>query len=241
MQNSPISLRPGMKLTGIINNHPPILLLLEHFGIDLQVGDKTLAHACQEKGIRTGLFIAVAQLFQGLEPGPDDFSTDDIECIIRFLKNCHHYYQLEKYPEILGYIRQLGTLNQQEGIHLLEPFFEEYFHEVKEHLSYEEMVAFPYITELLEGKRPQAGKKGKKAFSVLDYQEHHDDIQEKLNDIKNLLLSHLPIQQDQALRRKLMLSLLELEHDLFNHTRIEENILIPLVIQLEKMIPPTHE
>lgn len=78
-------------------------------------------------------------------------------------------------------------------------------------------------------------------YSVTDYREHHSDIEEKLTDLKNLLIKYLPIRDDQQLRRRLLFNLFELEFDLAIHSEIEENMLIPLVEHMEKTAGTTHE
>lgn len=78
-------------------------------------------------------------------------------------------------------------------------------------------------------------------FSVKDYRDHHNDIEEKLEDLKNLLLKHLPVKNDQHIRRKLLFSLFELEFDLNVNTQIEDTILIPLVENLELFVKNNNE
>ena len=78
-------------------------------------------------------------------------------------------------------------------------------------------------------------------YSVIQYKDHHDDIEEKLNDLKNLLIKYLPINQDQIVRRKLLFLLSELEFDLKIHSDIEELILIPLTMRLEKKLKQTRQ
>ena len=69
---------------------------------------------------------------------------------------------------------------------------------------------------------------------MIDYREHHDDIQEKLDDVKKLLIEHLPQKADNNLRRKILFALFDLDTDLQTHSKIENEILIPQVEQLEK-------
>ena len=71
-------------------------------------------------------------------------------------------------------------------------------------------------------------------YSVIDYREHHDDIQEKLDDVKKLLIEHLPQKADNNLRRKIIFALFDLDADLQTHSKIENEILIPQVEQFEK-------
>ena len=70
-------------------------------------------------------------------------------------------------------------------------------------------------------------------YAVAEYQEHHNDIEEKLNDLKSLLIKYLPLKNDQSIRRNLLFRLFELEYDLNIHSQIEELILIPLVSKME--------
>jgi regulator of cell morphogenesis and NO signaling len=116
---------------------------------------------------------------------------------------------------------------------LVPKFFVDYFKEVKEHLDYENKVVFPYISDLYGQIISSEHSEKISKYSVLEYKEHHDDIEEKLKDLKNLLIKYLPLKHDLVVRRKLLFLLSELEYDLNIHSQIEDLILIPLVTQME--------
>jgi regulator of cell morphogenesis and NO signaling len=132
-------------------------------------------------------------------------------------------------------------LNEQSAMVMVEKFFDQYFSEVTEHLQYEDQVVFDYVNNLFDCFEKRQVASLNADYSVNDYQEHHGDIEEKLEDLKSLLLKHLPLRDDQQIRRKLLFSLFELEYDLNIHTRIEELILIPLVEQMEHFLKTTHD
>jgi len=117
-------------------------------------------------------------------------------------------------------------------VKLIDRFFNEYTNEVKEHLDYEDDIAFPYFYVLLERQIPS--KPDKERFSVSEYREHHTDIESKLSDLKMLLLKHINITDELHIRRKILFSLFELEHDLNIHSVLEEMVLIPLINKIEK-------
>jgi regulator of cell morphogenesis and NO signaling len=127
----------------------------------------------------------------------------------------------------------MRNLNDLEEMKWVEKFFKEYFDEVTEHLDYENQIVFPYVIALndkiINSKEPFNPVK----YSVEQYKEHHNDIEEKLSDLKKLLIKYLPQKKDHVLRRKLLQSLFELEYDLNIHSQIEDFILIPLVAQME--------
>jgi regulator of cell morphogenesis and NO signaling len=127
------------------------------------------------------------------------------------------------------YIEEFNKINTQAEILMIGKFFDEYISEVKEHLNYEDDVVFPYVTSLNNRLNNNDSPSEPSLYSVTEYREHHDDIEEKLTDLKTLLIKYMPQKNDQQLRRKLLLCLFELEYDLNIHSQIEETLLIPMV------------
>lgn len=218
-------------MSELIDDNPLLLLMLQHFNIDFRVIDLTVSQLCSEYKISENLFISIANLYN--EFGTKDnetFSKTDLLQVIDFLENTHVYYRSDKYPQIRNYITQLQQNHPAKELKLLEKFFDEYFNEVIDHLDYEDKVAFPYFITLLKN---QKGKNVYLAYSSNDYNDHHTDIELKLQDLKNLLLKYVKIDGDLDLRRRLFFALYELEFDLYIHSQIEESILIPSGICIE--------
>ena len=221
-----------MKVYDLIEENHTLLLMLQHFEIDFRVDDLTVSQLCKENNISERLFIAVANLYNGFKPKVNPLrSMDDVMLIIGFLRNSHKYYREDKYPQISNYIHQLQERHPGKELMLLEQFFNEYFDEVMEHLDYEDDVAFPYFVKLINEKESEQ----KELYSAKEYSEHHTDIELKLKDLKNLLLKHITTSFDLTIKRKLLFSLFELEHDLYIHSLIEETILIPYGYNMEKL------
>lgn len=225
-----------MKTSDIIIGNPYLMLMLEHFGIKMEVHEKNVKQICQENNINAELFLTIANLFNGFKSSPlKESSSDDIQAIINYLKNSHQYYLKEKYPQIQDYIKQIYQLNNHPEILMIEKFFDKYFLEVTEHLDYENYIVFPYVLNLDKRLSQKNFDNPVDSYSVTEYREHHNDIEEKLTDLKNLLIKYLPQKGDQQLRRKLLFSLFELEYDLNIHSQIEDSILIPLVEKMEQL------
>jgi regulator of cell morphogenesis and NO signaling len=232
-QTTKTFIKPDIKMADLIFENPYLLLLLEHFGLDLVMHDKTVRQLCFENKINEKVFIPFANLYNGFSPSASDvFEFEHIETIIGFLRNSHYYFKYDKYPEIQDHIKKLFEKNPTAEIRMIEKFFNDYFLEVSEHLDYEEGVAFPYFRSLLQNKAPKHNEEVTR-YSGTEYLEHHTDIESKLTDLKNLLLRHVSLKSDPVNRRKLLFSLIELEYVLSIHSLIEETILIPLVIKLE--------
>lgn len=226
-----------MKIADIIIGNPYLLLMMEHLEINLEVREKTIEQICIESNINTDLFLTIANLFNGFKPTPlPEYSQQNIQTIISYLENSHQYYLKEKYPQIRQYIEEINKINNHAEILMLGKFFDKYFLEVSEHLDYEDDVVFPYVLNLSNLLLEKKSNNSLNTYSVTEYREHHDDIEEKLTDLKNLLIKYMPQKNDRQIRRKLLLCLFELEYDLNIHSQIEESILIPLVEKMEKLV-----
>jgi len=230
------------KISDAIIANPYLMLMLEHFGVKLEVREKTIEQICNEYNISTKLFLTIVNLFNGIKPATiSEYSFSEIKTILTYLKNCHYYYQNEKYPQIQHFIQQIYKVNNHAEILMIERFFNEYFKEVTEHLNYENTVVFPYVLNLNNILAKLTSQNIQINYSVVEYKEHHNDIEEKLTDLKNLLIKYLPQKNDQQLRRQLLFSLFELEHDLKIHSQIEDTILIPLVEKMEHLQNTTND
>lgn len=220
-----------MKMSDIILNNHFLILVLERFGIELGLQDKTIETVCNEYNISTEIFLTIINLHNNSSYIPEfSFNCSDIKEIIQYLKNSHLYYSDEVFPEIIKNIHLMSEYNQKPEMLMVEDFFNEYKNEVDQHFNYENETVFPYILKLFEDQEYTDSING---YSVTEYKEHHDDIEEKLDDIKKLLIQHLPQKNDCLIRRKILFTLFNLEQDLVVHAKIENDILIPLVERME--------
>jgi regulator of cell morphogenesis and NO signaling len=230
-------IKHDMKVSELVEQNPYLLLMLEHLEIPLGLQDKTIDEVCSDHGMSARLFIVLANLFNGHEPDRVQITnSSDIKKIVDYLVNSHKHYLHEKFPLMTTFIEQIVEVNTNPEISLLRKFFEDYYNEVVEHLDYEHNVVFPYVTSLDQQVNQGNVSAARHEYSIADYQGHHDDIEEKLTDLKNLLVKYLPPHEDTQARRKLLLVLNELEFDLHIHSLIEEAILIPLVEEMEKSV-----
>ena len=72
-----------------------------------------------------------------------------------------------------------------------------------------------------------------KEYSINDYEKDHDNVEEKLYDLKNIIIKYLPSSQNDKQYFNLLKELFLLENDLNEHSRIEDLILVPKVEAME--------
>lgn len=159
-------------------------------------------------------------------PGSEDISKIDIRQLLLYLQRSHTYYLYNRLQNIQENLSEITReLNKQQA-QLFDRFFEEYKNEVINHFEYEEKTVFPYILNKQEGKQTSG-------YNIDIFEQNHTNIEDKLNDLKNIIIKYLPDHSENQKRISLLFDIFSLEEDLGKHTLIEDKILIPLVQKLE--------
>ncbi len=238
MNKNLIYISPKTKITDLIQNNPSILIILEHFGICYEFNNKTLDEICDKYKLDVTLVSTILNLFNGhTSKQIIIYNSDNVKTTIGFLQSNHNYYSSEKIPKLKQLINKMLELNDHPKINMVNKFFESYYYEVIEHFEYENNTVFPYALGLLDKtKTGFADELEKTGFSIKVFKENHEDIEEKLMDLTNLLLKYLPVKNDLKIRRELLLEIFELEHNLSVHRLIEDTILVPILEEAEKRL-----
>jgi len=156
------------------------------------------------------------------------FNAEDALQILNYLRASHIFFLEEKIPRLKKIIEQKYLEYPEDKYsRVIKKFVQDYATEVFEHMHYENTVVFPYVESLLQNK------KRKSAFHINHFKKHHTNIEEKLVDLKNLLIKHLPPEYDSVVRRRLLIELNELENEINIHDYLENHLLIPLAEYLE--------
>lgn len=227
---------PHTKVADSVIENDYLLLLLEHFKISIPVQNLSFEQLSKLYQIREELLLAFANLYNGRTSIAElNLDADDAITIINFLKTSHSFYSEQLYPEAMHLISQMEELNSHKEMKLVMMFFTDYFSEVRNHFDYENNTFHPYVQHLANNINNKTNHNFGKTYSVNDYQDNHDDIEEKLKDLKSLLVKYLPVDRDANVRRKLLMLLTQIQYDLMIHSYIEELILMPLTAKLEKL------
>jgi len=73
-------------------------------------------------------------------------------------------------------------------------------------------------------------------YSITDYEAEHENVEEKLYDLKNIIIKYLPSVAYEKLVNSILHEVFSLENDLKDHARIEDMILVPKVEAMEYTI-----
>lgn len=230
-------------MADVINSNYLLLPVINRFGIKPGFGDKTVKTVCDKTKINTDFFLAILNTFSNENFFPEKkLQTFSVLMIVEYLKKTHNYYKFVQLPLIENHLflflesykANKSTINQ------VKKFFNEYKNELSEHLAREENITFPYVEKVYECYYNKKGLDCKsiksllKKYSMQKFEAEHSNIDEKLEDLKNILIKYIEPDFDENLCNIVIFELFRLEKDLIDHTRIENNIMKPLVIYMEK-------
>ena len=216
------------KMISLIRDNYDLLQSLGSFGINLGFGDKTVRETCEDNNVDTYTFLAVVNYTIN---GYGEFEADtqlSVPTLLQYLEACHAYFLEFQLP----YIRRELTesLNENDSLgRLILKFYDEYAHEIKRHMQYEQKTLFPYVKSLIDGHPAND-------YNVETFSKHHGATDKKLRELKLLIIKYLP--QDGLHNNQLTATL----HDIYEnevwlrqHAEVEDHIFVPAIRRLEQI------
>lgn len=231
------------KLASVVHKDNSLLPVINRLGIRLGFGDSTVREVCEKEGIDVDFFIEIINVFHYEAYFPENRLLNlSVSHVIDYLIKTHNYYRQYLIPEIERLMQLF--LKSCEGkcaeSELIRNFYEKFQNECLSHFQTEELEEFPYILELNrlveDGVNYPAFLEKYGNFVVRDFEEDHVNIDDKMFDLENIIIKYLPPKYDQNIGNALLANLFLFGKDLKNHSRIEDNILLPKVKQLEKRL-----
>ncbi|MDY6800255.1 MAG: hemerythrin domain-containing protein [Bacteroidota bacterium] len=231
------------KMADVIHLNYSTLKVLNRFGIELGFGDKTVEDVCQQHQVDLDFFLEIINTFVNEDYFPKKhLQSFSITLINDYLKKTHDYYHQVKVPEIEYLMEQMvnNCYTQKSNLNLLKKFFNDYKQELLSHTQREDTKVFPYTLAI--EKAYNANKKDPETIKLMEdysidiFENEHDNIEEKLFDLKNIIIKYLPQPKNFQLCNKLLNELFSLEQDLNDHARIEDKVLVPKVRAMENVI-----
>lgn len=218
-----------MKLADLIELNYNLLRVLSRLGINLGFGEITIGEACRRHGIDVNSFLLICNVYtyDGYIPSDDQLSDGTPSDIVVYLHNSHRFYLEYEFPELEKSLEKLVAVCDLKQKRIMDNFFSDYKKEVENHFAYEEDVVFPYIRSLASGAESRN-------YSIEQFDENHSNIDEKLDDLKNIVMKYLPDICDTVLRNNVLYRIFFFGSDLYRHTLIENNVLIPMINRLEE-------
>lgn len=221
----PRQLRYDDVIIDIINDDYTILPLLSRFSIPLGLGNETLNDVCRRNDIDVkALLLVLNYIRTGIIDSSYISVVSPLE-VVRFLKNSHDYFINYKFGHIRKNLIAALDLETNPTNNLILKFFDSFVKKVEDHFRYEENTVFPYVESLVDGK--------KSAYTIEIFERHHEEVVDALAELKNIILRYYRTTAPN-LMYDVLVDIYNCEEDLESHSDIENNLLIPMVCDLER-------
>lgn len=217
------------KMIDLISDNYSMLQGLNAFGIQLGFGDKTVEDVCRKQNVDCHTFLTVVNfLINGYTPE----ETDDrisVSTLLGYLRASHRYFLDFQLPSIRAKLQDSLTSGDKLATLILS-LFDEYAHDIRLHMKYEEKTLFPYVEALLRGEQATN-------YNVDTFAKHHNDITGKFQELKNIIIKYLP--HNSLANHQLTDTLYDIynnEEWLANHSQVEDVLFVPAIRSLEQNV-----
>jgi regulator of cell morphogenesis and NO signaling len=216
--------------------------VFKNYGIDFCCqGNRTIQEACRAKNIdEHSVVYDLNGLFFSTKDQATDYNSWPIDLLADYIEKKHHRYVEEKTLEIKPYLDKICRVHGDRHPELFE--INEHFNatsgELAVHMKKEELVLFPFIRKMAKAKQEnsklEAPHFGTVQNPIQMMMNEHTTEGERFRKIEELTNNYTP-PQDACNTYSVTFALLkEFEQDLHLHIHLENNILFPKAVEMEK-------
>jgi regulator of cell morphogenesis and NO signaling len=204
-------------------------------------GNRTLDEACQAKGLdKNQIENEINTILNSKNENGIDFKSWPLDLLIDYIEKTHHRYIEENTPIILQFLDKLCKVNGERHPELLEIniLFKIGAGALAQHMKKEELILFPFIKKMLNALQENISIEqspfGTVENPIAMMKDEHENEGERYRKISELTNNYTP-PADACNTYKVTFSMLqEFEQDLHKHIHLENNILFPNAIEIEK-------
>ncbi len=216
--------------------------VFKNYGIDFCCkGNRTISEACTEKNLDAQQLVqTLEQISQAGANAATDYQSWPIDLLADYIEKKHHRYVDTKILEIKPFLNKIVKVHGDRHPELaeVEQLFNESAGELTAHMKKEEFILFPFIRKMVklkDSREPLAPPHFGTVQNPIAMMHHdHDAEGERFRRIAALTGNYTP-PADACNTYRVTFSLLkEFEEDLHLHIHLENNILFPKAIEMEK-------
>lgn len=216
--------------------------VFKKYGIDFCCkGGRTIEDACSSKGIDPKPLLSDLEKAMNVkDDSAVDYTTWKLDRLANHIEDKHHSYVVEATEQLKPFLDRVAKVHGDGHEYLLEvrDLFYESAGNLAQHMKKEELILFPFIKKMQMAKdageampQPQFGTVGN---PIAMMKAEHEDEGDRFEAMSKLTNGFTP--PDYACNTwRVSYSLLkEFQDDLFQHIHLENNILFPKAIEMEK-------
>jgi len=225
----------------IVSNNIKTAHVFKKYGLDFCCGGGvTIAKACEKKGIDINALESDLAAIDNQSIPSQNYKVWELDFLADYIINTHHSYVLEAIPLTLQYAKKVANVHGAGHPELIKIYdlFQQVAEELLNHMKKEEQILFPYIKQLVQMKKGglpfQSPPFGTAANPIRMMEQEHEMAGDLLKEIAILSNNYQAPESACNTYLALFSKLEEFENDLHHHIHLENNILFPKAIALEK-------
>ncbi|RYF88344.1 MAG: iron-sulfur cluster repair di-iron protein [Chitinophagaceae bacterium] len=218
--------------------------VFKKYGLDFCCGGKkTVKEACAEKGLDVTKVEQDLQQADQLPAGrPVPYGDWSLDFLADYIVNTHHSYVAKTLPDLTAYADKVMRVHGGSHPELvrINALVQAIDAELTAHMAKEEIVLFPYVKELVKAKKHtspvQAAHFGTVQNPINMMEMEHEMVGKNLEEIRTLT-NNYQLPQDACASYSFLFKLLQqFEEDLHLHIHLENNILFPKALKIERQL-----
>lgn len=218
--------------------------ILDAYSIDYCCnGHKSLKEACNNQSIEPDEIIVQLNAVSGMQSNQNyDYDNWKLIKLIKHIEKVHHNYVEQKTIEIKKCLQKIASVHgsNHPELYAIQELFNQASDDLAIHMKKEELILFPYIIRLekaLEERQDFTSPAfGKIENPITQMEKDHNTEGDRFRKIEALTNKYRPPADACATFSRTYALLNEFQKDLHTHIHLENNILFPKSIQLEKQI-----
>ncbi len=216
--------------------------VFRRYGIDFYCGGrKTLEKACENKKIDIEeIKEALKEVEKTPLPSAIDYNKWHLSFLMNYIVNTHHRYVTEVDPEIHEFMQKVAEVYAEKHYEIIDiaRSFIKTSSELKQHLLREKTILYPYINKLIKAKNEQTELPqlsfGSVTQLIRKLEIEHNNMHYEMKEVE-FISNNFTLPEDADIIFSNAYTKLKLFLDeLLLHIHLENNILFPKCIALEK-------
>jgi len=244
MNNPTMKITPERTIGSIVAEDYRAAAVLTKHGIDFCCkGGQSVQQVCERKNIdAAALANEIAEVLGRDARTGEDVRTWPLDRLADHVETVHHRYVEERGPVLKQYLDKLCKVHGDKHPELfaINEEFNTCVGAMAMHMKKEELILFPFVRNLAKSERSgepfKAPRFGTVESPVKAMMDDHNDEGERFERIKALSNNYTPPADGCTTYATAFSMLREFEADLHLHIHLENNIMFPRAIELEKRL-----
>ncbi len=200
-----------MKMAELLEKNPSLLGVFTRMGFTFGYGDASVSEVCLAAQTDPETFLLICRVYsqEDYRPSAEELERADLSVIVKYLSLSHVYYMDVAMKDLAASLGRMIVPCGDDTQRVIWKFFSDFKEELRKHFIYEEACVFPHIDNMAAGIS----------------EEDHSGVEETLEDLKSLVMNHLPAEADQQEAYKVLSAINSLQDDIRKHILLEESAL----------------